>query len=697
VDYLDFAVEISGTENNFRIRAESPFMAPTESAFELPYDERDLDAVLDRVELAVLKGSGRRRTLQTAHRDVVREFGSTLFGSLISGDVEEAYYDAYRRASERQLGLRIRLTTEPAQLASLPWELLYDPRQRDFVCLSSSTPLVRHLRTANPALPLSVTAPLRILGMVTSPADLHPLDVAGEKERIRATLEPLVSQDLVEIGWVEGGTWRDLQEAMFEGPWHVFHFIGHGAYDQNRRESILAFENEAGGPYRAVSPAELGRLIERDHALRLVVLNACEGARGDEQNALSSTAAHLVYRSVPAVLAMQWEISDDAAIEFARTFYRSIGEGSSVDGAVADSRLAISMAVVDSLELATPVLYMRTPDGKIFDVSAAAGTEPAISVSDDAAAETADPTDGTRGADEEAAVLAPAYLAAKAMADAGEWKAALAALDELSAEHGGGAAVAALRATIREQYRRQQLADRSARSEELYIEAVGQADQERWSEALKSLDQLAAVAPGYPGATELRARAEASLKAAEPAPAPPPTPPIASKPPMQETPPPPDRSPVTPPRTPIGSSLLWMLLFTFLGNGIAALVATVRYQMYDYGEIYYDDVFYETAQPTLVLTLIWAVVYLIAALRKGQRIAPDRGSALRAAPYAPYKAGGIRTLAGLPVNAFVTLSPVILFPGTEVSSFAWIGIGVLMLFVYWSAIRHIERRVSNNS
>jgi len=53
VDYLDFAVEISRTENNFRIRAESPFMAPTESAFELPYDERGLDAVLDRVELAV--------------------------------------------------------------------------------------------------------------------------------------------------------------------------------------------------------------------------------------------------------------------------------------------------------------------------------------------------------------------------------------------------------------------------------------------------------------------------------------------------------------------------------------------------------------------------------------------------------------------------------------------------------------------
>ena len=393
MDYLDFAVEISGTANAYRIRGDSPFMAPAESVFELPYDERALDAVLDRVEMAVLKGSGRRRTLQAAHLDLVREFGSTLFESLITGDVEEAYYDAYRRASEQQDGLRIRLTIAPAELASLPWELLYDPRLRDFVCLSSSTPLVRHLRTANPAPPLSVMAPLRILGMVTSPADLHPLDVAGEQDRIRATLQPLVSRGVVEIGWVEGGTWRDLQEAMFEGPWHVFHYIGHGAFDRNRGESVLAFENEAAGSYRAVSPTELGRLIERDHALRLVVLNACEGARGDEQDALSSTAAHLVYRSVPAVLAMQWEISDAAAIEFAGTFYHSISEGSPVDAAVADARLAVSMAVVDSLEWATPVLYMRTPDGQIFDLTAPVETEKVATVSEEADTETANTID----------------------------------------------------------------------------------------------------------------------------------------------------------------------------------------------------------------------------------------------------------------------------------------------------------------
>jgi hypothetical protein len=43
-----------------------------------------------------------------------------------------------------------------------------------------------------------------------------------------------------------------------------------------------------------------------------------------------------------------------------------------VDYAVAESRRAIRVAESDTMEWATPVLFMRAPDGQIFDVSAAA-------------------------------------------------------------------------------------------------------------------------------------------------------------------------------------------------------------------------------------------------------------------------------------------------------------------------------------
>jgi tetratricopeptide (TPR) repeat protein len=64
---------------------------------------------------------------------------------------------------------------------------------------------------------------------------------------------------------------------------------------------------------------------------------------------------------------MQYEITDKAAIEFSRSFYEAVADGLPVDAAVAEARTAISMA--SDLEWGTPVLYMRSSDGHIFDIS----------------------------------------------------------------------------------------------------------------------------------------------------------------------------------------------------------------------------------------------------------------------------------------------------------------------------------------
>jgi CHAT domain-containing protein len=65
-----------------------------------------------------------------------------------------------------------------------------------------------------------------------------------------------------------------------------------------------------------------------DHkTLRLVVLNSCEGAKGSDTNIFSSTSSILMRRGVPAVVAMQYEITDRAAIEFSQVFYEDIAHG----------------------------------------------------------------------------------------------------------------------------------------------------------------------------------------------------------------------------------------------------------------------------------------------------------------------------------------------------------------------------------
>ena len=64
---------------------------------------------------------------------------------------------------------------------------------------------------------------------------------------------------------------------------------------------------------------------------------------------------------------MQFEIADDVASTFAHEFYGALADGYPIDAAVTEARKAI-FAAGHEVEWATPVLYLRAPDGRIFDV-----------------------------------------------------------------------------------------------------------------------------------------------------------------------------------------------------------------------------------------------------------------------------------------------------------------------------------------
>jgi hypothetical protein len=254
-------------------------------------------------------------------------------------------------------------------LAALPWEVLYDPDRREYLTLSRSVSLVRYLEVAQPAEALLVEPPVRVLGVVASPRDLDPLDAIQEQQRLTAALQPLVSNGTFELTWLTGQTWRELQTALRQNAYHVLHFIGHGGFDRQLGEGFIALVNEDdGGAYR-LSGDELGRLVEGHSSLRLVVLNACEGARGSLNDGRGMAAA-LVRKGVPAVVAMERPIRDDDAIGFARTFYEVIAEGREVDVAVSEGRVALSMADQAGYAWSTPVLHLRTSDGRLFEFPA---------------------------------------------------------------------------------------------------------------------------------------------------------------------------------------------------------------------------------------------------------------------------------------------------------------------------------------
>jgi hypothetical protein len=321
---------------------------------------------LENLVLRISRPRQTVRRIDSPEMELVRRFGNELFDSIFQSRVRDVYRDSYAQARAEGKGLRITLALAGApDLMNLPWEYLYD--DPSFLSISTWTPVVRYLNLPRARRPLPVTTPLRILAMVSAPGDAVVLDVEREKGLLEEALAGLVGSGGVEISWLEEATLRALQRELRRAPYHVFHFIGHGGYDHAAEDGVLLLEDDQGRG-RVVSGSQLGTMLADHTTLRLAVLNACEGARTSVEDPFAGVAASLVQREIPAVIAMQFEITDRAAIIFAGEFYAALADGYAVDSAVAEARKAI-FADANDIEWGTPVLFMRVPDGRIFEVT----------------------------------------------------------------------------------------------------------------------------------------------------------------------------------------------------------------------------------------------------------------------------------------------------------------------------------------
>ena len=142
----------------------------------------------------------------------------------------------------------------------------------------------------------------------------------------------------------------------------MLHFIGHGGYDEEAQDGALALE-DAAGKTRLVTGRDLSMMI-RHRSLRLVVLNACEGSGPRRMIRSAGWPRHWPARA-SAVIAMQFEISDPAALAFSQSFYQAIADGLPVDVATVEARRTM-FAGDNEIEWATPVLYLRSTDGRVF-------------------------------------------------------------------------------------------------------------------------------------------------------------------------------------------------------------------------------------------------------------------------------------------------------------------------------------------
>jgi hypothetical protein len=363
--YLNFDLLIESEGAEYRASVVDSPVGEESHTFTLPFSEKDLKLLVYQV----LNLSARRsvRAIAAPEMRDVRSFGGTLFESVFSGPVGTCLLRSMDEADRTGAGLRVRLHLgEAPTLANIPWEFLYDASSDDFLCLSDQTPVVRYLDLPQRVEPLSASPPLRMLCLISSPTGYPPLDVEHEWKKLSEALAPIIAQGRLVLERVDTPSLEALQRRLRRDAFHVLHFIGHGAFDERAQDGVLLFE-DLDGKGRPVAGEALGVLLHDHESMRLVVLNACEGARTSSTDPFAGTAQSLVRKGIPAVIAMQFEISDQAAITLAGEFYSAVADGYPVDASVAEARKAI-FTRVNAVEWATPVLYMRSPDGRIFDI-----------------------------------------------------------------------------------------------------------------------------------------------------------------------------------------------------------------------------------------------------------------------------------------------------------------------------------------
>ena len=287
----------------------------------------------------------------------------------------EALADLLLPAGSRQLfvrsldrlgpeeGLRVRLRLPPV-LASIPWEYMYVQRgsaqyegkrsgsgEKDatgFLALDPRVSIVRHESLPVPA-DFDVTPRTRrLLVALSDPADIHywPLDLGKERANMEQSLAGVPG---ITLDFVEPATVQALNDALVRGGGaDVFHFAGHGLFEPTGTgtsfrstvgEGSVVFVDDAERPVHV--PADQFAVNLRGHGVQLVVLGACETGRRDGENVWSGVVAALMEAEIPAAVAMQYRVWDDAAVAFGQRFYQALAVGLPLDQAVSAGRLAV--------------------------------------------------------------------------------------------------------------------------------------------------------------------------------------------------------------------------------------------------------------------------------------------------------------------------------------------------------------------
>ena len=205
---------------------------------------------------------------------------------------------------------------------------------------------------------------LTILFLSANPAQTDPLDLIKECNLINQKIRSSAGRELFKLEQRHDISIKWLIEELLNYNPQILHFSGHGS-----EKSALIFKNENTGQIEEVPPSALSKLFKvLGKEIDLVFLNAC----------YSEKQARAIAEHVNCVIGMSDAISDIAAIEFASTFYSSLGFGRSVEDAF--DLAIVQLELLSIPENAIPKLIVKEgiDPSKIFINGKASPPPPAV-------------------------------------------------------------------------------------------------------------------------------------------------------------------------------------------------------------------------------------------------------------------------------------------------------------------------------
>jgi serine/threonine-protein kinase len=183
----------------------------------------------------------------------------------------------------------------------------------------------------------------RILILAANPTDTGRLRLDEEVRSIQDCLKRSTGREQVDIISQWAVRTDDLQQALQEYEPSIVHFSGHGTGEQG---VVL---DDGSGHAKLVSAEALAWLFKLCPSVECVLLNAC----------YSEVQARAIAQHVDYVIGMNQAIGDRAAIQFAKGFYRALGNGRSIPESYNWGLGQIKLEGIP--EESTPVLLTRAP------------------------------------------------------------------------------------------------------------------------------------------------------------------------------------------------------------------------------------------------------------------------------------------------------------------------------------------------